>query len=192
MNTNCVTDTKEANTLKKSKRCGSKRNNTVKKLLCGLFAAVLLTSGCVVPASADEQTAENGSTAAENTDVAEQNYRNLKDSYRFEYYNGEDVAFNARDIVSVQAELVSDIEGFNGNAVKLVQGGEVNFNITVPQDGQYKIAIEYYDASESTLPVNCSVAIDGKYTCYEMRNQQFESEWEYETEEFSTDRYRCF
>ena len=70
MNTNCVTDTKEANTLKKSKRCGSKRNNTVKKLLCGLFAAVLLTSGCVVPASADEQTAENGSTAAENTDVA--------------------------------------------------------------------------------------------------------------------------
>ena len=189
MNTNCVTDTKEANTLKKSKRCGSKRNNTVKKLLCGLFAAVLLTSGCVVPASADEQTAENGSTAAENTDVAEQNYRNLKDSYRFEYYNGEDVAFNARDIVSVQAELVSDIEGFNGNAVKLVQGGEVNFNITVPQDGQYKIAIEYYDASESTLPVNCSVAIDDKYTCYEMRNQQFESEWEYETEEFSTDRY---
>ena len=172
--------------MKKSKWYGS-NGYKVKRLLCGFFA-VIIASNCMLTALAEEPT-ENTENAVTNVNGTEQNYRIIKDSYRFDYYTGEDVSFNAADVVVTAPELVSNVAGFAGNAVKLTQGGNVEFGITVPQDGQYKIAIEYYDASESTLPVNCAVSIDGVYTCYEMRNQQFESEWKYETEEFSTDRY---
>lgn len=153
------------------------------------MAAVFLIPGSAASPSAEEQVADNGGNAHSSADVAEENYRSIKDSYTFEYYSGEDITFNAAEIFSGAGELVADYEGFSGNAVGVPQGSEVNFIINVPKDGQYKIAVKYFDASKSTLPVNCAVAIDGEYSCYEMRNQQFESEWVYETDKFPTDRY---
>lgn len=178
-----------------------KEQNKCVKRFIALFFALILLSNCVVGASAentDDVMAENTvfgietdsavKNADTNSDHAEENYRTVKKSYTFNEYKGNDIVFDASQI-ALGGEIINNAPDYNGNAVKLMQGGSVDFVINAPIDAKYRILVDYYDASESTLPVNCAVAIDGIYTCYEMRNQQFESDWEYETDKFSTDRY---
>jgi len=172
----------------------SNEKNIFKRALCIFFILILLLN-CIITASAEstanssaEKTNGKENTALSNKDKAEANYRSVYKSYTFPKYNGDDIAFSAAQI-ALGGEIIADAPEYDQNAVKIAQGNKVDFVIEVPQDAQYKIMVEYFDASNSTLPVNCAVAIDGEYTCYEMRNQQFESDWEYEIDEFSTDRY---
>lgn len=169
----------------------SKCYKTAKSLFCGLLAVTLLGTAVVMPQAA-ENTVENSAdqnTAVSENKQAELFYRQVYGEYKLPKYSGEDLTFNASDIADTEANTVSETFGDEGQAVRIEQGAKATFKINVPESAQYKIAVRYFDASTSTLPVNCAISIDGDYTCYEMRNQQFESEWEYETEEFATDRY---
>ncbi len=161
---------------------------SVKSLFCGLVAIILILSCCVVPTASQKSEAETKGKLSVTEEKAEANYRKLESSYKLNKYTGEDIVFNAADIAVGKVKKVTGIVD-DKLSVQLIQGEKASFKIKAPYDGQYKIAIRYMDTSTSTLPVNCAVAIDGEYTCYEMRNQQFESEWIYETENFATDRY---
>ena len=168
----------------------------IKGLFCGLLASAIIMGCGIVPQAAEAEITDGQSTAAqtdnngsEGDNPADYEYRKIFDSYKLSKYDGEDIAFVAADIASESALIVTDTFEDEGKAVKIEQGGKASFIVSVPKDAQYKIAIRYFDASDSTLPINCAISIDGKYTCYEMRNQQFESEWEYETQKFDTDRY---
>ena len=167
----------------------SKWYSKVKRILCSLCAIALLLNCTMVVFAEDEsnisQNTLNTSTAQ---DKAEQNYRQVKKGYTLAVFGGEDITVNAVSAVVGESEIVND-DGYGDSAVKLSQGGEAKFTFNIPEDAQYRIGIEYYDASDSTLPVNCNIAIDGAFPCYEMRNQQFESEWKFESDVFGTDRY---
>ena len=163
---------------------------SAERLLC-LFGVFLL-SFAALPAAADGKEGasypdneKNGSSY----NMLEEYYRKIKPTDGFSYYRGEEISFSAADCAEAGSRIISETFDGYGNAVEVSQGGKSGFVIEVPQNALYRIAVEYYDASESTLPVTCAVAIDGEYTCYEMRNQQFESDWKYESETFSTDRY---
>lgn len=160
------------------------------RILC--VFGVLLLSFAALPAAA-ENIEDASSFDTENKvssyNRLEENYRKIKLSDGFGYYSGEDITFRAADCAEDGSKIISETFNGYGEAVEISQGGNAGFVIEAPQNALYRIAVEYYDASESTLPVTCAVAIDGEYTCYEMRNQQFESDWKYESETFSTDRY---
>jgi len=162
-----------------------------KRVLSALCAAALLLN--IAPAAFAENISNTDNTSSNTSSVkndnAEKNYRQVIKNYSLDYFDGDEISLNAADVVFGEADIITDAPDYSGNAVRLSQGGEASFAISVPANAQYRIAIEYYDASDSTLPVNCDIAIDGVYHCYEMRNQQFESEWKFETEDFATDRY---
>ncbi len=156
--------------------------------LVSLLLVSMMVLGCTFFASA-ENVSDTSSKTPTSDELKEANYRHTVDGFKFKAYNGEDIVFNSCDIAVGNAEKVVNLPDYQAGAVRLGQGLQVGFDITVSQNALYKIAIEYYDESKSTLPINCSVSIDGEYTCYEMRNQQFESNWKYETDKFATDRY---
>ncbi len=153
--------------------------------LLSVLLSIAVFSGSV---SALEVTEENSNTqnlnlSAEALDNSELYYRQTKN--KLPLYIGESITFTAD---SAGRGNFDNADGYEGNAIKLLQGESGEFVFTVPQSAQYKIAVYYYDISSSTLPVKCDVTIDGVYSCYEMRNQQFNSEWKFENEEFPTDR----
>lgn len=156
-----------------------------------LLLVLLITAGGMFTAFAentDEKTGVSGE-AVSYGENAEKLYRECEKDIKLKAYSGEDISFDAVAVAASDAERVNDAPDYGKGAVKLVQGGSVSFTLSVPEDACYTLAIEYYDQSQSTLPISCDVKIDGRYPCYEMRNQQFESNWKYETEDFSTDRY---
>lgn len=178
--------------MKISKFQGKKKYSAAKNVMCLVFAAtLLLTSVPVISAEETANAVSNISETNENnkTNNAEKNYRQVVKNNKFDYYKGEDIIFGADTAFSGDASNLTNAPEYSGKAVKISQGTDAQFVFSVSQDAQYKIAIEYYDASDSTLPVNCDIAIDGTYYCYEMRNQQFESDWKFETDVFETDRY---
>ncbi len=162
-----------------------------KRILCAMFALALLLSS--VPAVTAENKATDSAVSESNTtaknDNAEKKYREVVKNNSFSLYKGEEIRFAANEAATGDNTVLADAPEYEGKAVKISQGEDAEFSFEVPEDAQYRIAIEYYDASDSTLPVNCDVAIDGAYYCYEMRNQQFESDWKFETDVFETDRY---
>lgn len=163
----------------------------IKKILCAVMAVSMLLSA--VPTVAAESIPDNSAVAAgeatTKTDNAEKNYREVVKNNSFSLFKGEDISFAAETAVTGANTVLAEAPEYEGKAVKISQGEDAELVFNVPEDAQYQIAIEYYDASDSTLPVSCDVAIDGAYYCYEMRNQQFESDWEFETDVFETDRY---
>lgn len=179
---------KEEKALKSSKWYGG-----VKRIICGFSATALILS-CAPFALAENEANKPANSvvqisAESKSDNAELNYRKIKKSYSFKEFSGDDIKLSAAASVLGEAEIIDNAPDYGESAVKLSQGEDVEFSFSVPENALYRIAIEYYDASSSTLPVNCNVAIDGAYHCYEMRNQQFESNWKLETQVFATDRY---
>ncbi len=177
--------------MKKSVFQSLNRHFAIKKIFCAAMAVGMLLSAVPTVAAEsipDESTVTTAEAATKN-DNAEKNYREVVKNNRFSMFSGEDISIIAENSANGQNTIVSDAPDYEGKAVKLSQGDDAEFLVEVPEDAQYSIAIEYYDASDSTLPVNCDVMLDGAYYCYEMRNQQFESDWEFESEILETDRY---
>lgn len=166
-----------------------KCNKAVKSMLCTLLAATVVTSSGLLPTAADTDTVRVQDNSVVSTEQSELYYRKASKAYNLEKYTGEAIEFEAYKTCQQAEAIITDTFENEGSAVKIEQGGKAVFKLSVPKSAQYKIAVRYYDASTSTLPVNCAIAVDGQYTCYEMRNQQFESDWKYETAEFGKDRY---
>lgn len=166
----------------------SKCYKTAKSLFCGIITAAVIATSALTPCAATEQAVSENKEAVK-TQSGEQFYRQVCKNYKLPEYKGEDIVFTAAGTVSDGAVIINETFQNEGDAVKIDQGAKATFKIAVTESAKYKIKIRYFDASTSTLPVNCAISVDGVYSSYEMRNQQFESNWKYETEDFTTDRY---
>ncbi len=140
-------------------------------------------------AKAETETMTEIKSSPSGSEILESYYREGKDDLILPLYTGGDIQVDAASVVTDEAAIVKEGYDLKSPAVLLKQGETVSFQINLEQSAGYTIRISYYDASESTLPVSCAVSLDGTFPYYEMRKQQFESNWRYETEDFSTDRY---
>lgn len=142
----------------------------------------------------EDPSAETGKTdlAAEAVQAAslEKPYRAVQPTYTLSPYTGAAVSFAADEAVLPEyaESLESGPLGY-GAAVSIRQGGEAAFAVEAPAAGLYAVEVEYYDLSDSTLPIKMKIQLDGTYPFYEMRSLQFESRWTYPEGDFPTDRY---
>lgn len=153
-----------------------------------LVISVLLSSNYLsmdVYADKTENAIKNNYTSL---NKAEAYYRHIKDTYSFESYTDADCVFDAVQNALDGAAFVNDPEG-SETVLELKQGNKAAFRIKVPQNAQYAIKVRYYDQTDSVLNAKVGIQIDGEYPFYEMRNQQFEACWLYESYVFSKDRY---
>ncbi len=68
-------------------------------------------------------------------------------------------------------------------------GETVEAEITAPEDGQYEIWVTYRNLSQSTLPTEMIVRIDGELPFNELRRVKLNSLWQTESTDIPTDRY---
>ncbi len=175
------------------KRTGAIRKGT--RILSAVLTGALLLA---LPASAGgtERTTEAPPSASRAADDRqnglEESYRRVAAAYTLPAYSGGQVRHDASAaLVPADAALLADAPAGYGveQAVHIAQGEEASFRLSVPEDGLYILELDYYDGTDSILPVKLGMQIDGIYPFYEMRNQLFESRWTFPEGDFATDRY---
>lgn len=129
------------------------------------WAAVLLTLCCLPSAFAEEGAAAEWMMFASRTEAY---YSDAVKSYMLPLYAGENVEVPA---------------GF-----ALATGEEAEIAFSVPQDGQYELWFSYYTETQSALPSEMLVTIDGKIPFYELRRVKLKSLW-MDDGVFPLDRY---
>ena len=71
----------------------------------------------------------------------------------------------------------------------LAVGDSAQVDFTVPEDGQYEIWLTYLNTTQSTLPMELIVRVDGALPFYELRRVKLNSLWVVESDEIPVDRY---
>ncbi|MDF2700140.1 MAG: transporter substrate-binding protein [Haloplasmataceae bacterium] len=79
--------------------------------------------------------------------------------------------------------------GYMSDVVEMTDESELKFNVEVQVTALYNITIDYYDFSDSILPQEGSIKINGEYPYYESRQLLFPLKWQPLSTEFKTDRY---
>ena len=165
-----------------------------KCFLISLLVIVLAISNISVTADADSNSVSvNTATGVETEHLNEMlnnNYTMVSSKYTADIYSGDviEIPIDTAYVQASDGQLTSDNAGYKNDVVDLTRGDNASFIIDVPQTAQYYISFDYYAYSDSILPVQFSLSINGKIPFYEARRLIFESTW-VEKKEKSYDRY---
>ena len=126
-----------------------------------LLAALALLASCIAWEALAEENVQMGRT--------EPLYSQAQAGYTLPVYGKEPI--------SVETDLT------------LAVGGSAQVDFTVPEDGQYEIWLTYQNTTQSTLPTELIVRVDGELPFYELRRVKLNSLWVVESDEIPVDRY---
>ena len=136
----------------------------VHRLIAGLLAAIMLL-GLSPAVMAEEAGEENWMVFSSRS---EQLYTEAAKAYSLPVYAGEPVR--------AEAALLLETDGT----------GEVT--VTAPEDAQYEVWLTYRNTTQTTLPTELTVTVDGSLPFYELRRVKLKSRW-VDDGVFTTDRY---
>lgn len=102
--------------------------------------------------------------------------------YTFPEYTGEPVTYKMKNVYKSGEATFTTEYGYVGNsdddgALSIGEKGSVELEIEVAESAVYYINFDYLANSDSILPVEASLMVNGEYPFYEMRQQKFESMW---------------
>ncbi len=130
-----------------------------------IFLALLALIMALTMTAAAEETGESWMVFNNRTEAV---YTQAVKAYTLPVYTGE----------NVEADL--------SLSLKTGDSGQVSF--TAPEDGQYEIWLSYKNMTQSSLPTEISISVDGALPFYEMRRVKFSSLW-VDDGVFPKDRY---
>lgn len=118
------------------------------------------------------------------------NYTMASGRYTTSIYSGDkiEIPVDTAYVGTTGGELTSDNYEYKNNVVDLTIGESASFTINAPKDAQYFICFDYLTYSNSILPVEFSLSLNGEIPFYEARRLVFESNW-VDKDEKSYDRY---
>lgn len=167
-----------------------KRNRGAGIVALGMVVSMMLSAVPVSPVQAEESSAAAGagqsgsSQAAVNDSYANERidngYTRVSAGYTMAEYTGEDLIYSAADSYTKgDGQLTSDSYSYQGSAQVLSLGerGWAELTLEVPQSGIYYLKLDYLADSDSILPVEAGIMVNGEYPFYEMRQQVLESRW---------------
>ena len=126
-----------------------------------LLAALALLASCIAWEALAEDNVRMGRT--------EPLYSQVQAGYTMPVYGKEPV--------SIETDLT------------LAVGDSAQVDLTVPEDGQYEIWLTYLNTTQSTLPTELIVRLDGELPFYELRRVKLTSLWVVESDDIPVDRY---
>lgn len=112
----------------------------------------------------------------------ERGYTKVSAGYTLPEYTGEDILYKMRNVCTTENAEFTTEYGYVGNgdddgAVVIGERGSVELEIEVPESAVYYMNFDYLADSDSILPVEAGIMINGEYPFYEMRQQVLESLW---------------
>ncbi len=158
------------------------------------FVAILMITALVifhVPAFAKTGGDSNGTE--NNTDVIDgsvdtessnerlnKNYTIVSGDYTLSPYEGEDIEYSIEKayISASDGVLTPDNYNYKNKVLDLEIEDNTALVIDVPRDGIYYLKFDYLSYSDSSLPAECSLTLNGEIPFYEARRLLFENDWE--------------
>lgn len=133
-------------------------------------------------AQGSEQTAQEIVTETYSNERLDNGYTRVSAGYTLAAYTGEPIRYKMGDVYqSGDASLTTEYgyvgNGENDGALSIPAKGKVELEIDVPQSAVYYMNFDYLANSESILPVEAGIMVNGDYPFYEMRQQKLESQW---------------
>jgi ABC-type glycerol-3-phosphate transport system substrate-binding protein len=124
------------------------------------------------------------------SEMISHNYTMVSGLYKAEPYSGEAIEIAANDAYQggEGSELTSETNGYKNDAVSMEIGDSATFKINVPETALYYLSFDYYDNSDSVLPIEAKLTLNGEVPFYEARRLVFESTW-VDDKEVSLDRF---
>ena len=126
-----------------------------------LLAALALLASCIAWEALAEDSVRMGRT--------EPLYSQVQAGYSLPVYGKEPV--------SIETDLT------------LAVGDSAQVDFIVPEDGQYEIWLTYLNTTQSTLPTELIVRLDGELPFYELRRVKLTSLWVVGSDDIPVDRY---
>ena len=126
-----------------------------------LLAALVLLVSCIAWEALAEDNVQMGRT--------EPLYSQAQAGYTLPVYGKEAVGF--------ETDLT------------LAVGDSAQVDFSVPEDGQYEIWLTYQNTTQSTLPTELILRVDGELPFYELRRVKLNSLWVVDSDEIPVDRY---
>lgn len=157
--------------------------------IIALSAAVsmVLSEAAVTPVYADEASDKESNKATVQSDSVgnerlDNGYSKVSAGYTLPEYTGEPLYYPVKDICTTEhVELTNDYgyasDSDDTAAVSIKERGTVTLELDVPESAIYYMSFEYLANSDSILPVEAGIMVNGVYPFYEMRQQVFESQW---------------
>ncbi|BCJ95301.1 ABC transporter substrate-binding protein [Anaerocolumna cellulosilytica] len=118
------------------------------------------------------------------------NYTVVKNNYTYGIYSGEKQEYSIEEayVEGSDGSLTADNYEYKNKVLNLELGDTGSLLIRAPEDARYYISFDYLSYSESILPVQMSLVLNGEVPFYEARRLVFESTW-VDKGESSYDRY---
>jgi len=153
-----------------------KISNNIRKIISFLITLTLILSQFSFLDAAENNNSSKAIATVESF-VEEKKYDDYINETTLNQYTGPDITYNAGLIFSGGGKIISNVNGSGKSAVEIASGNEATFSLDVPYAGLYNVKLEYMDNSDSMLPVETSIKINGEYPFYELRDVKFESLW---------------
>lgn len=163
--------------MEKRRRTGQTRLRSAKRILAWVLAAgIFAASMPLEPVTAQESQAVSSEGYA--SERIDNGYTKVSAGYTFPEYTGADLVYHIPDICAdSEVELTGDYGYTPDGAAVLGERESIELLLDVPADGIYYMCFDYLADSESILPVEAEVMINGDFPFYEMRQQVLESLW---------------
>lgn len=141
----------------------------------------------LVARAQEPQTAQNAVPEASLNEETYSNerldngYTKVSAGYTLAAYIGEPIRYKMSDVYKSGDGSLTNEYGYAGGdgdgAISIPAKGKVELEIDVPQSAVYYMNFDYLANSESILPVEAGIMVNGEYPFYEMRQQKLESRW---------------
>lgn len=159
------------------KRGNAKRVIALSMAMC---MAVTVLPTMQLNAQGAEQTTQSTVTESYSNERLDSGYTKVSAAYTFAEYQGDVIEYDIESVYqNGDAQLTAETMGYEGGSkvLSIDAKGTAELEIEVPSSAIYYMSIDYLANSESILPVEAGVMINGTYPFYEMRQQKLESRW---------------
>ncbi len=163
-----------------------------------MVAATAMTVPPAMQLRAQEpQTAQNAVTETYSNERLDNGYTKVSAGYTLAAYTGEPILYKISDVYKSGDASLTNEYGYVGNsdddgALSIPAKGKVELEIDVPQAGVYYMNFDYLSNSESILPVEAGIMINGVYPFFEMRQQKLESQWTSNPDQWTLDPRKVY
>jgi len=167
-----------------------------RKKLSRFIALTVMTavmSGSITGFAEKENSQETAGTSANaeyTNDMIGRNYTVVSQNYTYSAYTGEkrEISMEEAYVEGSGGSLVTDTYQYRNKVLKLKIGETGSFLIDAPEDAVYCISFDYLNDSDSILPVQMTLSVNGEVPFYEASRLVFENTW-VDKGEISYDRY---
>lgn len=179
------------------KRGIAKQVMALSMAVCMVAATAMTVPPAMQLRAQEPQTAQNAVTETYSNERLDNGYTKVSAGYTLAAYTGEPILYKISDVYKSGDASLTNEYGYVGNsdddgALSIPAKGKVELEIDVPQAGVYYMNFDYLSNSESILPVEAGIMINGVYPFFEMRQQKLESQWTSNPDQWTLDPRKVY